>query len=124
MNFTTAAPLTCAGSTIYNSILRAGEPEGSILAIFGLGGLGHLGVQSAKTMGSKVVAVETRQPPIDLVNSLPDRFRLDLILNPLENNKDFALKKSPKISRCNRGGMQHWSRPMLFPRLNGPRAFL
>lgn len=43
MPFEVAAPLMCAGSTMYNSIQRAKMPTGSIVAIIGLGGLGHLG---------------------------------------------------------------------------------
>lgn len=50
MSFPDAAPLMCAGSTIYNAILRARKPKGSIIAIVGAGGLGYLGVQFAKVM--------------------------------------------------------------------------
>jgi propanol-preferring alcohol dehydrogenase len=50
MSFETAAPLMCAGSTIYNSIIRTGKPKGSIVALVGVGGLGYLGVQFAKAM--------------------------------------------------------------------------
>jgi D-arabinose 1-dehydrogenase-like Zn-dependent alcohol dehydrogenase len=72
----------CAGSTIYNSLKRAKQPKGAIVAIIGIGGLGHLGVQFAKAMGYRIVAVDTRQAPIDLVMSLPNRFRSDLVLDP------------------------------------------
>jgi D-arabinose 1-dehydrogenase-like Zn-dependent alcohol dehydrogenase len=75
MSFETAAPLMCAGSTIYNSILRANKPTGSILAVVGLGGLGHLGVQFGKAMGYRIVAADTREPPLKLVSSLPQRIR-------------------------------------------------
>jgi alcohol dehydrogenase, propanol-preferring len=93
MEYETAAPLMCAGSTIYHSILRADQSKGSIIAIVGLGGLGHLGVQFAKAMGYKCVAVDTRQPPIDLVMSLSPRFQPDLILNPLKDSVGIALSK-------------------------------
>jgi D-arabinose 1-dehydrogenase-like Zn-dependent alcohol dehydrogenase len=93
MSYETAEPLMCAGSTIYNSILRAGQPKGAVLAIVGLGGLGHLGVQFAKALGYRVVAVDTRSAPIDLVNSLPERFRPDLILNPLNDTPEIAIRK-------------------------------
>lgn len=43
ISFEDAVPMMCAGSTVLNSIRRAGQPSGSILAIVGLGGLGHLG---------------------------------------------------------------------------------
>lgn len=45
MDFETAAPLMCAGSTMFNSIQRTKLPKGSIVAIVGLGGLGHLGTE-------------------------------------------------------------------------------
>ncbi|CEL63725.1 hypothetical protein RSOLAG1IB_05487 [Rhizoctonia solani AG-1 IB] len=84
MDFVAAAPLMCAGSTIYNSIIRAGKPKGSIIAIVGVGGLGYLGVQFAKAMGYRVVAVETRHPPTELLLSLPSHLAPDLIINPKE----------------------------------------
>ncbi|KAF8605281.1 GroES-like protein [Ceratobasidium sp. AG-I] len=84
MSFEAAAPLMCAGSTIYNSILRAKRPKGSVIAIVGIGGLGYIGVQFAKAMGYKVVAVETREPPIQLLNALPTGLAADLIINPAD----------------------------------------
>lgn len=50
ISFEAAAPLMCAGSTIYNSILRAKKPKCSVIAIVGIGGLGYIGVQFAKAM--------------------------------------------------------------------------
>jgi D-arabinose 1-dehydrogenase-like Zn-dependent alcohol dehydrogenase len=47
-----AAPLTCAGTTIYGSIKTANLKPGQIVGISGLGALGHLGVQLAKAMVS------------------------------------------------------------------------
>ncbi|KAH6971639.1 chaperonin 10-like protein [Ilyonectria sp. MPI-CAGE-AT-0026] len=81
MPFEVAAPLMCAGSTMYNSIQRAKMPTGSIVAIIGLGGLGHLGVQFAKVMGYKVVAIDTRDEPLALMSTLPPRLQPDLVLN-------------------------------------------
>lgn len=43
MSFEEAAPLMCAGSTMFNSIRQARQPKDSIIGIVGLGGLGHLG---------------------------------------------------------------------------------
>ena len=45
-----AAPLTCAGTTIYGSIKTANLKQGDIIGISGLGALGHLGAQLAKAM--------------------------------------------------------------------------
>ncbi|TKA51227.1 hypothetical protein B0A53_05803 [Rhodotorula sp. CCFEE 5036] len=52
-----AAPLLCAGVTVYNSIRHMDLMAGDVVAIQGLGGLGHLGVQIAAQMGMKVVAL-------------------------------------------------------------------
>jgi len=43
LSFADAVPMMCAGSTVFNSIRRADQPPGSIIAIVGLGSLGHLG---------------------------------------------------------------------------------
>src|ERR1700757_1580970 len=52
-----AAPLLCAGITVYNSMRNAGARPGDLVAILGLGGLGHLGVQYARQMGFRTVAI-------------------------------------------------------------------
>jgi len=52
-----AAPLLCAGITTFNALRRSGAIPGDLVAILGIGGLGHLGVQFASHMGFKVVAV-------------------------------------------------------------------
>jgi D-arabinose 1-dehydrogenase-like Zn-dependent alcohol dehydrogenase len=52
-----AAPLMCAGITTFNALRNAGARPGELVAILGLGGLGHLGVQFAVKMGYRVVAI-------------------------------------------------------------------
>jgi len=52
-----AAPLLCAGLTTFNSLRHSGAMPGDLVAIQGIGGLGHLGVQFAKAFGYKVAAV-------------------------------------------------------------------
>ncbi len=52
-----AAPLLCAGVTTFNSLRNAGARPGDLVAVQGLGGLGHLGVQFARAMGFEVVAI-------------------------------------------------------------------
>lgn len=52
-----AAPLLCAGITTYNALRHSGARAGDLVAILGLGGLGHLGVQFAARMGFKTVAI-------------------------------------------------------------------
>ncbi|TAK92255.1 MAG: alcohol dehydrogenase [Verrucomicrobia bacterium] len=52
-----AAPLMCAGITTYNALRNSNARPGDLVAILGLGGLGHLGVQYAAKMGFKTVAI-------------------------------------------------------------------
>jgi D-arabinose 1-dehydrogenase-like Zn-dependent alcohol dehydrogenase len=52
-----AAPLLCAGITTYNSLRHSGAQPGDVVAILGIGGLGHLGVQFAAKMGFHTVAI-------------------------------------------------------------------
>jgi D-arabinose 1-dehydrogenase-like Zn-dependent alcohol dehydrogenase len=54
---TDAAPLFCAGVTTFNSLRNSGARPGDMVAILGLGGLGHLGVQFASRMGFETVAI-------------------------------------------------------------------
>ena len=52
-----AGPFMCAGVTVYNGLRNAGARAGDVVAIHGIGGLGHLGVQYARHMGFKTVAI-------------------------------------------------------------------
>jgi D-arabinose 1-dehydrogenase-like Zn-dependent alcohol dehydrogenase len=52
-----AAPLMCAGITTYNALRNSGARPGDLVAVHGLGGLGHLGVQFAVKMGFKTAAI-------------------------------------------------------------------
>jgi D-arabinose 1-dehydrogenase-like Zn-dependent alcohol dehydrogenase len=52
-----AAPLLCAGITTYNALRNSGLRAGDTVAILGIGGLGHLGVQFAAKMGCRTVAI-------------------------------------------------------------------
>ena len=52
-----AAPLLCAGITMFSPLRRAGNLSGKTVAIAGIGGLGHLGVRMAAAMGAHVVAI-------------------------------------------------------------------
>jgi D-arabinose 1-dehydrogenase-like Zn-dependent alcohol dehydrogenase len=56
LSATEAAPLLCAGITTYNSLRHSGARAGDLVAILGVGGLGHLGVQFAARMGFNTVA--------------------------------------------------------------------
>jgi D-arabinose 1-dehydrogenase-like Zn-dependent alcohol dehydrogenase len=52
-----AAPLLCAGITTYNSLRHSGAMPGDLVAVQGIGGLGHLGIQFANKFGYKVAAI-------------------------------------------------------------------
>jgi D-arabinose 1-dehydrogenase-like Zn-dependent alcohol dehydrogenase len=52
-----AGPLVCAGVTTFNSLRSSGAQPNEVVAVLGLGGLGHLGVQFAAKMGFKTVAI-------------------------------------------------------------------
>src|SRR6478735_811838 len=52
-----AAPLLCAGVTTYNALRNAGLRGGDVVAVQGIGGLGHLGLQFARRMGFRTVAL-------------------------------------------------------------------
>jgi D-arabinose 1-dehydrogenase-like Zn-dependent alcohol dehydrogenase len=52
-----AAPLMCAGVTTFNSLRNSGAQPGDLVAVLGVGGLGHLGIQFAVKMGFRTVAI-------------------------------------------------------------------
>jgi D-arabinose 1-dehydrogenase-like Zn-dependent alcohol dehydrogenase len=52
-----AAPLMCAGITTFNALRNAGARAGDTVAVLGIGGLGHLGVQYAVKMGMRTIAI-------------------------------------------------------------------
>jgi alcohol dehydrogenase/propanol-preferring alcohol dehydrogenase len=52
-----AAPLMCAGLTTFNALRNSGAKPGDLVAVLGIGGLGHLGVQYAAKMGFRTVAI-------------------------------------------------------------------
>jgi D-arabinose 1-dehydrogenase-like Zn-dependent alcohol dehydrogenase len=52
-----AAPLLCAGITTFNSLRHSGARAGDLVAVLGIGGLGHLGVQFAAKMGFRTIAI-------------------------------------------------------------------
>lgn len=52
-----AAPILCAGIATFNALKKSGAQAGDLVAVFGIGGLGHMALQYARKMGFKVVAV-------------------------------------------------------------------
>jgi alcohol dehydrogenase len=52
-----AAPILCAGIATFNALKKCGAEAGDLVAVFGIGGLGHMALQYARRMGFKVVAI-------------------------------------------------------------------
>ena len=69
LSATEAAPLMCAGITTYNALRNSGAREGDAVAIIGVGGLGHLGIQFASKMGFKTIAIGRGKDRQDLAKS-------------------------------------------------------
>jgi propanol-preferring alcohol dehydrogenase len=65
-----AAPLFCAGVTVYRALRRAQILPGQRLAIFGIGGLGHVAVQMAQHLGAEITAVDICEDKLELARSL------------------------------------------------------
>ncbi|WVQ93247.1 hypothetical protein IAU59_000313 [Kwoniella sp. CBS 9459] len=95
MSFEQAAPLTCAGVTIYAAIKKANLKKGDILAISGLGALGSLGVQMGKALGYKVVGIDARPEPIELVKSF--KLAPDLVIDASKTSAEDAMKEIVKL---------------------------
>lgn len=79
-----AAPFMCAGATVMASLERAtsGLSPGETVAIVGIGGLGHLGVQFARALGFRTIAIDSREAGCELAREIenPD-LKPDLVLN-------------------------------------------
>jgi propanol-preferring alcohol dehydrogenase len=65
-----AAPLTCAGVTTYKAVKVGGVTPGDRVAIFGIGGLGHLALQYAQIFGGETIAVDVTEDKLALAKSL------------------------------------------------------
>jgi alcohol dehydrogenase/propanol-preferring alcohol dehydrogenase len=72
-----AAPLLCAGITTFNALRRAGAPAGALVAILGVGGLGHLGIQFAARLGYETVAIARGTAKEELARKLGAHHYID-----------------------------------------------
>jgi D-arabinose 1-dehydrogenase-like Zn-dependent alcohol dehydrogenase len=70
-------PLMCAGVTTFNSLRNSGARTGDVVAVLGIGGLGHLGVQFAAKMGFKTVAIARGADKEPLAKKLGASFYID-----------------------------------------------
>ena len=65
-----AAPLFCAGVTVYRALKKAGISPAQRLAIFGIGGLGHLAIQIGRALGAEIFAIDVSDEKLALAESL------------------------------------------------------
>ncbi|WP_328674306.1 alcohol dehydrogenase [Streptomyces sp. NBC_00322] len=74
---TDAAPLACAGVTTYNGLRRSSARPGDLVAVLGIGGLGHLGVKYAVAMGFETVAIARGSDKADFAKQLGAHHYID-----------------------------------------------
>jgi alcohol dehydrogenase, propanol-preferring len=72
-----AAPLTCAGVTTYKAVKVAGTRPSDLVAVFGVGGLGHLALQYARIAGGRVIAVDLHDEKLALAKELGAEFTVN-----------------------------------------------
>lgn len=89
LSFEEAAPIFCAGVTTYKALKVTGAKPGEWVAIYGIGGLGHVAVQYAKAMGLHVVAVDLGGEKLELAKELG----ADLVVNPLKEDAAQFMKE-------------------------------
>lgn len=77
MNSIDAAPLTCAGVTSYKAVKVAGTRPSDLVAVVGVGGLGHLAIQYAAIAGARVVAVDLIDEKLELARELGAEFTVN-----------------------------------------------
>jgi propanol-preferring alcohol dehydrogenase len=86
-----AAPLTCAGVTTYKAVKMSGARPASLVAVFGIGGLGHMALQYAKIFGASVVAVDVVEEKLELARELgADHTVNALTQDPVKAIKDLG----------------------------------
>ena len=85
LGFAEAAPLLCAGITTFNALRHSGAMPGNLVAVQGLGGLGHLGIQYANKMGYETVAIGRGEDKQDFAHKLGAHHYIDTdAVNPAE----------------------------------------
>jgi uncharacterized zinc-type alcohol dehydrogenase-like protein len=129
----TAAPLLCGGITVYTPLRTLGG-RGSRVGVIGIGGLGHLGLQFAKTLGYEVVAFSRvaskeadalRLGADHFTTGKPERQSLDLILNTAPAAPDMELflgALRPKGVFCQLGAAPSPLQVGAMPLIGGSRA--
>jgi D-arabinose 1-dehydrogenase-like Zn-dependent alcohol dehydrogenase len=110
LSFVDAAPLMCAGLTVYSGLHQAGFKPGYKVAVMGLGGLGEMAVQFAKVMGARVAVVSsTKQKEARARELGAEKFihdgteKIDEKLCSWDGGADIILQVSPSPASANAG---------------------
>ena len=91
-----AAPLLCAGLTVFKAMKASGIAPGQRLAIFGIGGLGHLAVQIAHAMNIHVCAVDVADDKLEFARSLGAEWTVNATAEPVHKPfRDVIWGKAP-----------------------------
>lgn len=91
LSFAEAAPMGCAGVTTYNALRHTNAVAGDRVAVLGIGGLGHLGVQFARAMGFETVAIARGQDKADDARELGAHHYIDSSAGDVtESLRDFG----------------------------------
>jgi propanol-preferring alcohol dehydrogenase len=77
LNEAEGAPLLCAGVTTFDALKNSGAKPGDVVAILGVGGLGHLAIQYAKRMGFKTIAISRGKDKKELSERLGAQIYID-----------------------------------------------
>ncbi|BCR87462.1 uncharacterized protein ACHE_40026S [Aspergillus chevalieri] len=83
VSFEQAAPLLCAGATVYGAIQKVAPflQRGDSIGIIGIGGLGQLGVQFATALGYRTVAIDNHDSSLQLIDGMPPMLRPEARIN-------------------------------------------
>ncbi len=84
-----AAPLFCPGVTAYKAVKQANLSPGNMVAVFGIGGVGHIALQIAKLYGAKVVAITRSKMHLNLASKLG----ADVVISPSEEDVVQSIQK-------------------------------
>jgi propanol-preferring alcohol dehydrogenase len=89
LDFAEVSPIFCAGVTTYKALKVADAKPGDWIAIYGIGGLGHVALQYAKAMGFNVIAVDIQDDKLELARELGADMTINgLTVNPVEEIKE------------------------------------
>jgi len=108
LSFTDAAPLMCAGLTVYAGLVYAGFKPSDKVAVVGLGGLGEMGIQFARAMGGRVAVISSTKQKEGRARELgAERFihegteKIEEALRSWDGGADIVLQVAPSAASAN-----------------------